>query len=367
MTIETVYSTREDAASAVSELKDKLGSLQPSFLLFFVSPNHDPSRVAQAIKGSFGCPSLGSTTAGELAGGKFLEGAITLMAFDADHVAAVAVAAVGDPSSNESVRDAYGRLADAVGLGEAPDPKHYLGLVLHDGMGGGEEAVMSSLSTLSNIPFIGGSAGDGGRFEATHVFVNGEPSTGSAGLALLELRREYRILKTQSFDLTDEVLSVTRADEPSRRVIQFNGKPAAEEYARAIGVETAQLSEHFGRHPLGLIVGDDEPFVRSPQQIQGSDVVFYCNIKEGMELRVLRSRDIVRDTQRDLDQAISDFGRPEALVNFHCILRTLELQQTQQTEQYAKLFEPLKSVGFSTYGESYIGHINQTSVMVLFG
>jgi hypothetical protein len=338
----------------------------PRFLLFFVSPDHDLAGVGEAIKRAFDCPSLGGTTAGELASGKFLEGSIALMAFDEEHVGRVRVEAVGDTSSDEETREAYGRLMDGVEASDARDASKYLGLVLHDGMGGGEETVMSALSSLSNIPFIGGSAGDGGRIEAAHVFVNGEPSTRSAGLAMLELRRDYRILKTQSFDTVGEVLRVTRADEASRRVIEFNGKPAAPEYARALGVDLDELPQHFGSHPLGLLVQENEPFVRSPQQIRGTDVVFYCNIKEGMVLEVLESRDIVRDTKSDLEKAIAEFGKPEALVNFHCILRTLELRKTRQTEEYARIFASLKSVGFSTYGESYIGHINQTSVIVLF-
>jgi len=365
MTIETVFSIHEDPALAVAELKQKLAGMAPRFLLFFVAPDHDPARVGEAVKSAFDCPSLGGTTAGELVSGKFLEGSITMMAFDDEHVGRVRVEAVRDTSSDRETREAYGRLMEGVAA-SAADRANYLGLVLHDGMGGGEETVMSALSSLSNIPFIGGSAGDGGRFEAAHVFVNGEPSTRSAGLALLELRRDYRILKTQSFDTVGEVLRVTRVDEASRRVIEFNGKPAAEEYARALGVETAELVQHFGSHPLGLLVQENEPFVRSPQQIQGTDVVFYCNIKEGMELEVLESRDIVGDTKSDLSRAIAEFGNPEALINFHCILRTLELKKKQQMEDYAKIFESVRCMGFSTYGESYIGHINQTSVIVLF-
>jgi hypothetical protein len=53
------------------------------------------------------------------------------------------------------------------------------------------------------------------------------------------------------------------------------------------------------------------------------------------------------------------------LINFHCILRTLELKAKGQTAAYGALFTKLPTIGFSTYGESYVGNINQTSTMLL--
>ena len=59
-------------------------------------------------------------------------------------------------------------------------------------------------------------------------------------------------------------------------------------------------------------------------------------------------------------------GNPIAgLLNFHCILRTLELEKDEITEDYGKVFSEVPTVGLSTYGEEYLGHINQTSTMLL--
>jgi hypothetical protein len=116
------------------------------------------------------------------------------------------------------------------------------------------------------------------------------------------------------------------------------------------------------KHPLGLLAGD-EPFVRSPQTVDGSVVRFYCQILEGMEMHVLEATDIVADTRT----AISTIGAPSAIINFHCILRTLELKDKGQCPAYAGLFDKVPTVGFSTYGESYIGHINQTSTILVIG
>ena len=61
-----------------------------------------------------------------------------------------------------------------------------------------------------------------------------------------------------------------------------------------------------------------------------------------------------------------ELGGISGIINFNCILRTLELGQKGLTEDYGKLFEVAPTVGFSTYGEQYIGHINQTATMLVF-
>ena len=110
----------------------------------------------------------------------------------------------------------------------------------------------------------------------------------------------------------------------------------------------------------------DEPYVRSPQQVQGDSVLFYCAVSENTELQVLASKDIVEDTRKALADKLAHVKRIQGIVNFHCILRTLELQKKNQTEAYGPLFTDLPTIGFSTYGEEFIRHINQTSTMLVF-
>ena len=85
-----------------------------------------------------------------------------------------------------------------------------------------------------------------------------------------------------------------------------------------------------------------------------------------MELNLLDSNDIVGRTKEDLKKKIQEMGSVSAIINFNCILRTIELKEKKQEEDYATLFKDIPTVGFSTYGESYIGHINQTATLLLF-
>lgn len=368
MALVTVHSTQNDPTRAMRELRDGLGGLSPRFLLFFASSNFAPDELGAALRETFGAvPSIGCTTAGEIVSGKMLKGSVVMLAMDADDLGSVTVASIDDMHDRARTIAAVDRLASAIGVPARDlDAGRYLGLVLHDGLSGAEEHVMEALGTATNVPFIGGSAGDDLAFRATHVFVNSEPRRGGAVLALLEPKRAFHLLKTQSFEVLDEKLVVTSVDEATRTVKEFNGKPAALEYARAIGVPVEELTSRFQSNPVGLVLASGEPFVRSPQQLKGTDVVFYCQVKTGMQLHVLRARNIVEDTQRDFSAKVLQMGSCRAVINFHCILRTLELEQKNQCDAYAKIFADIPTVGFSTYGESYIGHINQTSTLVLF-
>ena len=63
---------------------------------------------------------------------------------------------------------------------------------------------------------------------------------------------------------------------------------------------------------------------------------------------------------------MQSLGGYSAMINFNCILRTLELQQKWPYQEYGELFPDVPTIGFSSYGEEYIGHINQTATMLVF-
>jgi len=228
-------------------------------------------------------------------------------------------------------------------------------------MSGCEEQLNDMLGNHTNVLFVGGSAGDDFKFQSTSLFVDGEVYTEAAVLLLMEPTNGYMILKTQSLDPTDKKLTPTRVDEKRRVVIEFNGKPATEAYAEALGISVEELAKKLVEYPVGLVFDADNFFVRSPRQIEGASISFYCAIKEGQELTILHSEDIVKGTRNDL-QKCEDV---KAVIDFCCCLRILELKSKDLLNEYAKIFEDVPSIGFSTYGESYIGHINQTSTMLL--
>jgi hypothetical protein len=118
-------------------------------------------------------------------------------------------------------------------------------------------------------------------------------------------------------------------------------------------------------NPVGIVY-EGEPFVRSPQRIQGSGIKFYCGVKEGIELTLLQSTDIIASTRDAVARVKTELGDISGIINFNCILRTLELREKGLSDAYGAIFSDMPTVGFSTYGEQFIGHINQTATMLVF-
>lgn len=368
MKVKTAYSTKKDINSIVTEIKDQIGDFDAKLIQFYASSYIDPHKISEQIYTAFkNVPVIGCSTSGELISGKMLDNSVVVMALGSGIIDDCKIEVLENIKSDDlAVDNAFRSLKDYYGEDLANlSPDKYVGIVLIDGLSGKEEKINERIGDLTNITFIGGSAGDDLNFKQTYVYADGKAYTNAAVLCLIKSAVKFDFLKTQSFSTTKKKVVVTKADEESRKIIELNGKPALEEYAANVEVDKKNIDSAFFTNPIGLVFGDDF-FVRSPQKTDGESIVFYCAIKEGMELDILQSQNIIENTKKDLEQKINSLGEVSAIINFNCILRTLELKNKKQTEQYGMLFKDIPTVGLSTYGESYIGHINQTATMLLF-
>jgi hypothetical protein len=369
MNYKSINTQKNSVPEAVAELKSQLKDFNPGLILFFASSSYPAQEISKAMKGGFSqADVIGCSTSGEIASGKMFDNGISGLAFSKNAIADLKIEVCCNICSDKNpVSCAFDSFEKHFGKSMADlDPSKYIGIVLIDGISGQEEVINDKIGNLTNINFIGGSAGDDLKFRNTYVYHNGEVYTEAALLAVLKPTGKFSILKTQSFKSTGKVLKVTRTNEKNREIIELNGKPAVKAYAEALNVPEEKLSDHLFKNPLGLMFSETEPFVRSPRVIEKDSVLFYCSVKEGMELNLLNSTDIIKDTAKALEEKKKELGGISAIVNFNCILRTLDLKQQNRTQEYADLFKSVPTAGFSTYGESYIGHINQTATMLVF-
>lgn len=367
MSLKTAFTNHKVMETAVQELKVAIAPLQPKVVLYFASSAYDPQKIACAMNTAFpGTTVVGCTTSGELISGKMSKESIVAMAFGSDIIGDVNVQIVSEISTADHVKEAFNAFENYYKIPALEfDSTEYVGIVICDGLTKAEEKIIDSIGNLTNVTFIGGSAGDDLKFKSTYVFANGQAYSNSALLVLLKPVGKFDFIKTQSFYDTHKKLIATKVDEANRIVLEFDHKPAVEAYAEAIGHSVATVADGFMSSPLGLMI-DNEPYVRSPQQVNDGAITFYCNVKEGMEMSVLKSTDIIADTQTALQEKQDEMGQFKGVINFNCILRTLQLESEGKSQEYGKIFTHIPMIGFSTYGEAYIGHINQTATMLVF-
>jgi hypothetical protein len=368
MQIRIASSQSDDIHEAISQIKEQLCDLESRIVLFFASSKYEPEETAATFKQIFPKAStFGCSTAGEIISGGMLKNTIVAMALSDEVVADFCFQVVEHIKSENNTGLAFREFEKYFNISAIEmDFEKYIGLILMDGLSGAEERIMDHIGDLTNVLFVGASAGDDLKFSKTWVYANGHAYTDAALLLLLKPSVSFGVIKTQSFAQRPEKLVPTRVKESTREVMEFNGLPAAIAYAQAIGVPREELESRFMLNPVGLMI-NDEPFVRSPQRLCGDTMVFYCKVSEGMDLSLLESLDIISDTKAAVEKKRAEMGGLSGIINFHCILRTLELERKNRLEDYANIFADVPTVGFSTYGEAFLGHINQTSTMIVFG
>lgn len=367
------YSARRDPADAARELIGGFGDVDAGAVLFFCSPELDGMRIAQELRAAFPrVPVLGCTTAGEFTERVMGTGGVSAVALPVG-VLRRAAASLADlrPGVDQGVLAAVGHIERQLGVDlRNADPTRYIGFVLIDGLHGDEERVNEVLGNVAPLmSFVGGSAGDDLRFQQTRVFCGNVSADHGLALLVVDAAVPFSVVKSCSFEPSGHRFVITDADVGQRIVWEFDGRPAAQMYADALGCTVAQLPDQgFLEHPFGLMI-DGEPWIRSPQRvIDDRGIKFYCQILPGMEVDLMDATDLIGDTRTALARAVADLGGEVAgAVMFNCILRRQEIDALGLHQPFLEVLGGMRVAGFHTYGESWLGHINQTLTAVLFG
>lgn len=363
----------EGASATARALRERLGPGPFSVVFVFAAPGLDRPDFAAALRAGFGAtPVVGCTTAGEIGPHGFGTGSVVAIGLPADHTCA-AVAALPDVRGLGigCHRDTVHELLARLDRGQPPpDRRRRFAVLLVDGLSFAEEVLASSLhGALDGIPLVGGSAGDGGRFGATHVFAEGAAHPHGAALVIVQTELPFAIFKTQHFVPGERRLVVTAADSPRRIVHELDGEPAADCLSRMLEVPREHLGpETFAKHPVVVRIGGDD-YVRSIQKVDADgSLTFYCAIEEGIVLRDARGVGFVDNLAQTLRRLRTEVGEPLATLTFDCILRRTECERDGHAAAVSELLRGARCAGFSTYGEQFHGmHVNQTLTGVVIG
>ncbi len=371
--IRTAQSRAKEAKEAAAEFYNAVAQPDMELVIFFCSSEYDLDIVAAEMSRLFaGIRVVGCTTAGEIGPAGYTTHSLSGASFPAGSFAAVSGLLAnlnqfdisgGHDFAQNLLQQLESRVPEA-------SPENSFALMLIDGMSVREEPVAHALQyALGKIPLFGGSAGDNLKFEKTYVYSDGRFHSDSAVLILFSTTLAFKIFKTQHFISTDERLVVTEADSAKRIVKEINGLPAAEEYARLLGVEVDALNPmHFASSPVVVMI-DGTDYVRSIQKVNpDGSLTFYCAIEEGLVLRVAHGVDLVNNLEHTFEKIREEMGLPQLVIGCDCILRNLEIEQNGLKDRVIEIFKENNTIGFNSYGEQFHGvHVNQTLTGIAIG
>ena len=366
-------SRAQDPVAAARELAEAIRQPDTKFALFYCSPKYDLEVLGKALMEELpGIELIGCTTAGEITPIGYLEGALTGVSIASEHIRAVSrrVDNLDEFEFVQGEQVAKGLLQALRHEGREANGENTFGFLLIDGLSTKEEGVVSAIYRgLGNIQLFGGSAGDGTRFEATYVFHEGQFRKNCAVFTLFHTSHPFVVFKTQHFVSSEDKMVVTEADPARRIVTEINGEPAGREYARMVGLEVDKLTPLiFSTYPVVVNLGGSY-YVRSIQKVnEDESLTFFCAIDEGIVLTVARGVDLIENLEQTFDGIRRQVGAPELILGCDCILRHLEIDQREITDQVAGILTQNNVIGFATYGEQYNAmHVNQTFTGVALG
>ena len=371
--IRRAQSCATDAREAAREFHAAVAQPEMALVMFFCSSEYDLEVLAEEMGRLFaGVQVIGCTMAGEIGPQGCRDHSITGASFPAGTFAA----ASGGIDGLQQFEIARGQslvqdlLQSLESLEPGADANNSFAFLLIDGLSVREEPVTSALQgALGKFPLVGGSAGDGLNFGTTHVYFDGGFHADSAVLVLVTTPLPFRTFKTQHFVPTEQRVVVTAADAERRIVMELDGRPAVEEYARLAGTGIANLDPlRFAASPVVVLI-DGTNYVRSIQKANpDGSLTFFCAIEEGVVLRVARGEDLEENLEQSFAGIRAAIGPPQLVLGCDCILRKLEIVQSGLVERVDAVFRDNNVIGFNTYGEQFHGvHVNQTLTGVAIG
>lgn len=378
--VKTAYSNNKDEHSAVCEVLQQIKQAEQKCVIFFVSSHYDQIKIAEAIS-SYAeqdqdyqdVEFVGCTSAGEFTQQGFMEESITAMSFASpDLTVGIGIGKQISENPIGAAKKAVEKACYQLGIEvDNLNSANYTGLVLIDGLQSVEEYIMLGISkTARSLRVAGGSAGDDFNFSKTIIHARGKTYENAMVLLIFKTNVPVRFFQTSSYLPTNKKLKITKADLDNRIVYEINGRPAADEYARALGIGVDELdADVFMKHPLALSFGE-EYYLRSPLKVLSEEraLMFFSHINEGTKVTIMRPGQIIQETKDVIKKIQHEIPDISAIIAFNCILRYREAAKEGHLASLIKELGIAPLIGFNTYGEQYNGmHVNQTTTLIVFG
>ena len=370
--IARAWSAARNPARVIEELSAGITGCDPALITVFVSSNLPYEDIVAPLSAAFpDVPLVGCTTAGSLTRESYeADGSIALSfdraSFSFETCLLTSLRNYSMAQGGEAIEAAYFRLLRKL----EPERENFFAMLLVDGLSRREEEIAASTyAALDEVPIFGASAGDNLNFDTTQIFFNGEVLEDSALVVIGASNRQMEVFKFEHFSPTEQKIVVTSADPERRIVWSLNAEPAAEEYARLIGVTPEDLTpEVFAANPMLVRIGG-EYHVRAIQQADREGALhFYCAVDEGIVLTLAHPEDMRDNLVQNMEGISERIGGMDTVLCFDCILRRLEAERLGIKDDLLPIFDRYNMIGFNTYGEQYrFLHLSQTLTGLAIG
>lgn len=361
-----VLAVSGDVDAAVATIAGDFGAHAPALVLVFAPEGAVLAPLTGRLKEAFGpgCHVVGCSSAGGFAFSGYRDDGVVAIAFPAAgfRAAAVWLRDLRQHMALDWIRTLR-RTASAFGV-EAPGWSRF-GLLMIDGLCRREELVAATVdAALGDLPVLGGSAGDGLRFGRTHLALDGEDHPESAVFCLVASAFPIEEVIFDHFIPASERMVVTDALPEERVILTINAEPAAEEYARLIGMPESALGPRaFAAHPL-LMRQAGRHVVRA---IQGVTPQRGLSLMSSVEPGTTMTLGRPENPTESLAARMGELGRTALILGFDCVLRRIALEEAGLGDSVGRIYREHRVAGFNTYGEQHGGlHVNQTFVGLAF-
>lgn len=115
------------------------------------------------------------------------------------------------------------------------------------------------------------------QFKETAIYSNNEWLRGDSALVLAHTKLSFEVFSTHHYTSMSERIVITRADPSNRNILEINGRPAAQEYARLIGCTVSDLNaDKLSQYVMLVNIGGRQ-YVRSVARANKDDsLTFAC-------------------------------------------------------------------------------------------
>jgi len=356
----------------IQKITEGVGQPKIKAVVYFFSPSFEEKKIQREIADAFpGAVCVGASMYGGWSSGGAVRNGVTVMSLSSDEVAEAYIS-FQEGVQRDPILTAHLAIAELrhKTAGQNINPDEYLGLIFFDGLCLGELIMKEfSMEKGLNMAFVGGAAADEMTFTKTFVAAGDKISSDGLAAVILKMKIPFFFNHYVHYTPTDTSFTINRVEIMQRIAWEIDGEPAAEIYARHVGVKNVNdlTLEIFARNPLGLVLGDSV-YLRSPNAVvNGKGLQFYCYIEAGTKVYLLKQGDIIANAQNSITGAEQFLPGIQGCLLFNCIQRYLELEEYKIIDKFNNVFNKYPMIGFNTYGEELFTHHNQTLTAVFFG